>query len=163
MALCYMFGDCCCRILHDFHDLHGFYRNVSVQERLLRGMLPRKLHSYSTFSKSIAISTVDAFQGREADAVVFSCVRAQRSSNWHEPRGGASGIGFLADIRRMNVGLTRARRSLWVVGHAATLHKSAPWRALLQHAKREGVFYQALRPYSELLSSKSLLAAELPK
>ena len=51
-------------------------------------------------------------QGKEADIVIFSCVRA------HDRR---SGVGFLADVRRMNVALTRARRSLWIIGHSATL------------------------------------------
>jgi len=44
--------------------------------------------------------------------VIFSCVRA------HSRR---SGVGFLSDVRRMNVGLTRARRALWILGHSSTL------------------------------------------
>ena len=51
-------------------------------------------------------------QGKEADVVIFSCVRA------HSRR---SGVGFLSDVRRMNVGLTRAQRSLWILGHGSTL------------------------------------------
>jgi len=51
-------------------------------------------------------------QGKEADVVIFSCVRA------HSRR---SGVGFLSDVRRMNVGLTRARRALWILGHSSTL------------------------------------------
>ena len=51
-------------------------------------------------------------QGKEADVVIFSCVRA------HDR---AAGVGFLSDVRRMNVGLTRARRSLWILGHSSTL------------------------------------------
>ncbi len=42
-------------------------------------------------------------QGKEADIVIFSCVRA------HDSRGGRASVGFLADVRRMNVALTRAR------------------------------------------------------
>ena len=51
-------------------------------------------------------------QGKEADVVIFSCVRAHS-------RG--AGVGFLADVRRMNVGLTRARHALWILGHSSTL------------------------------------------
>lgn len=54
-------------------------------------------------SKSVYINTVDAFQGQERDVIIMSCVRAS-----------SHGVGFVADIRRMNVALTRARRCLWV-------------------------------------------------
>jgi hypothetical protein len=56
---------------------------------------------------SITINTVDAYQGQERDIVILSCVRAS-------PKGG---VGFVADVRRMNVALTRARRALWVRLH----------------------------------------------
>jgi hypothetical protein len=46
---------------------------------------------------------------------------------------------LLPSRRRMNVALTRARTSLWVVCHAATLRGSTPWEALLQHAQAHGL------------------------
>lgn len=55
---------------------------------------------------------VQHLQGKEADVVIFSCVRAH---------GRSAGVGFLSDVRRMNVGLTRARRALWILGHSSTL------------------------------------------
>ena len=53
--------------------------------------------------KDLYINTVDAFQGQERDVIIMSCVRAS-----------SHGVGFVADIRRMNVALTRARRAFWV-------------------------------------------------
>eukprot|EP00286_Rhodomonas_abbreviata_P002181 CAMPEP_0181344178 /NCGR_PEP_ID=MMETSP1101-20121128/32035_1 /TAXON_ID=46948 /ORGANISM="Rhodomonas abbreviata, Strain Caron Lab Isolate" /LENGTH=77 /DNA_ID=CAMNT_0023455965 /DNA_START=35 /DNA_END=265 /DNA_ORIENTATION=+ len=55
---------------------------------------------------SVEVSTVDSFQGREMDVGLLSTVRG----------GSGQGIGFVADIRRMNVALTRARCTMIVVG-----------------------------------------------
>ena len=63
---------------------------------------------------SVTVATVDSFQGREADIVVFCIVRCNVNRS----------IGFLADERRMNVALTRAKRGLIVVGHRETLVES---------------------------------------
>jgi superfamily I DNA and/or RNA helicase len=61
--------------------------------------------------KKIEIKTVDGFEGREKEYIIFSTVR----NNWY------GGIGFLADKRRMNVALTRAKRALFVLGSLTTL------------------------------------------
>ena len=72
---------------------------------------------------SVTVSTVDSFQGREADVIVLCTVRCNAHCS----------IGFLADERRMNVALTRAKRGLIVVGHKDTLVGSpeggALWKA----------------------------------
>lgn len=57
------------------------------------------------FGRQVKIETVDSFQGKQLDVVILSCVRAGKQG---------SGIGFLADTRRLNVAITRARRALWV-------------------------------------------------
>ncbi len=55
----------------------------------------------------------------------------------------------------MNVALTRAKRSLWVIGHSSTLDGCAPWRNLLRHCRAQGRLYQAGRPYARLLEARS--------
>ncbi|KAF2770419.1 hypothetical protein EJ03DRAFT_67426 [Teratosphaeria nubilosa] len=72
----------------------------------------------------IEFNTTDAFQGRESEIIIFSCVRASP----------AGGIGFLQDIRRMNVGLTRAKSSLWVLGNSESLVRGQFWRKLVEDA-----------------------------
>lgn len=104
----------------------------SVQVTFIKQRLRSDLRKPAAASL-VEVATIDAFQGREADVVLLSCVRAP----WHGGSGsssGASGVGFLQDVRRMNVGLTRARRSLWVVGHVESLVSSRPWRSLIEHA-----------------------------
>ncbi|GKU08732.1 unnamed protein product, partial [Fusarium langsethiae] len=78
---------------------------------------------------TIEVSSIDGFQGREADVIVFVTVRC----NEHHS------IGFLKDMRRMNVALTRAKSAIIVVGNRATLtegvedeESSAMWRRLLR-------------------------------
>ena len=87
------------------------------------------------------VSTVDGFQGKEVDVVLFSCVRAPSSANggYHHRHGnGGGGIGFLADQRRMNVAITRAKVSLIVLGNARRLSSDGNWRALVEHAASRG-------------------------
>ncbi|CAZ80539.1 unnamed protein product [Tuber melanosporum] len=79
---------------------------------------------------TIDFNTTDAFQGRERDIIIFSCVRASQEG----------GIGFLSDVRRMNVGLTRAKFSLFVLGHSTSLMRNRLWASLVQDAKDRGVF-----------------------
>lgn len=78
----------------------------------------------------IEFNTTDAFQGRESEVIIFSCVRASASG----------GIGFLADIRRMNVGITRAKSSLWVLGNARSLQRGEFWGRLIDDAKNRKLY-----------------------
>uniref|UniRef100_A0A0E0E8H0 Uncharacterized protein n=1 Tax=Oryza meridionalis TaxID=40149 RepID=A0A0E0E8H0_9ORYZ len=96
------------------------------------------------------INTVDGFQGREVDILVLSTVRASNSSDSRHRTGEARSIGFVADVRRMNVALTRARFSLWIVGNAKTLQTNSHWASLLQNAKERNLFISVNRPYRSL-------------
>jgi len=78
---------------------------------------------------NVAIETIDSYQGRQVDVVILSCVRA----------GSGGGLGFVNDIRRMNVSITRARRSLWILGALGTLKRNKEWEALIVDAEARGV------------------------
>ncbi len=99
-----------------------------------------------------AASGLVRMQGREKDIVIFSAVRSRRGG------GPRARIGFVADERRLNVGLTRARTSLLVVGNFAALRSDVNWRALVQHARDSGcVCAQAAMP-APLFASQLLRA-----
>ncbi len=93
----------------------------AAQVRLLRGLLS---------AEGLEIDTVDGFQGREKEAVVISLVRSN----------GEGQIGFLADVRRMNVALTRARRKLIVVGDSATIGPHPFYQQMLEYFESIGAY-----------------------
>lgn len=99
-------------------------------------------------------NTVDGFQGREVDILLLSTVRASGSCD-ETPRVGPSSIGFVADVRRMNVALTRAKLSLWVFGNARTLRTNRTWAALLEDAKQRNLILSARKPYSSIYKFSS--------
>ena len=107
----------------DFKEKVGVITPYKSQLRELRACFARK-YGDAIFS-TIEFNTTDAFQGRESEIIIFSCVRASSTR----------GIGFLADIRRMNVGLTRAKSSLWVLGNSQSLLGGEFWARLIHDAK----------------------------
>ncbi|KAM3291143.1 putative helicase MAGATAMA 3 [Capsicum chacoense] len=101
--------------------------------------------------KVVDINTVDGFQGREKDVAIFSCVRSSKDK----------GIGFVADYRRMNVGITRARSSVLVVGSASTLRRDARWQNLVECAEQSNALYKVSKPYNEFFSQENLKLMEV--
>jgi hypothetical protein len=91
------------------------------------------------------LKPVVPLQGREVDVLILSTVRSQKRT------GSGASIGFVADVRRMNVALTRARNSLWVVGNSAALKRNPHWAELVSDAMNRGLVVEARRPYSALL------------
>lgn len=76
---------------------------------------------------TIAISTIDGFQGRESDMVIFSCVR-----------NSLSGMGFMTDARRLNVAITRAKSILWILCSSRAMNDST-FRELFDDARTRNV------------------------
>uniref|UniRef100_A0A7S2KQ23 AAA+ ATPase domain-containing protein n=1 Tax=Skeletonema marinoi TaxID=267567 RepID=A0A7S2KQ23_9STRA len=92
----------------------GIVTPYSAQVALIKTLMARDDEFRSlaqSFPHEIEVKSVDAYQGRERDLIIFSAVRSNRHGR----------VGFLADWRRMNVALTRAKNGLVVVGDADTL------------------------------------------
>ena len=83
--------------------------------------------------RGLEVDTVDGFQGREKEAVIVSLVRSNDAGE----------VGFLADVRRMNVALTRARAKLVVVGDGATVSRHPFYEAFLRHVEATGAWRSA--------------------
>jgi superfamily I DNA and/or RNA helicase len=98
-----------------------------AQVQRLRQLLAARLE------EGLEVDTVDGFQGREKEAVVVSLVRAN----------GAGEVGFLADVRRMNVAITRARKKLVVVGDGATVARHPFYDGFIRHAQEIGAWRSA--------------------
>lgn len=113
---------------YDFNGKIGVITPYKSQLRELRSKFVQKFSE--TIFNTIEFNTTDAFQGRECEIIIFSCVRAS----------GSRGIGFLSDIRRMNVGITRAKSSLWVLGNAQSLMQGEFWSKLIQDSKARDRF-----------------------
>ena len=82
--------------------------------------------------EAVEVATIDSFQGREADAVVLSLVRSNTRRS----------IGFLADARRLNVAVTRARRHVAIVCDPSTVRSDPLLDSLLTHCESRGVVRQ---------------------
>lgn len=89
--------------------------------------------SLQEVASSLSVNTIDSFQGQERDAVFISMTRSNADST----------IGFLSDIRRMNVAMTRARKKLVVVGDSATLSQFPFYADFIQYAQEHEGYQSA--------------------
>ncbi len=109
------------RILQERIDV-GIISPYRAQVQLLRQLL-RKNESLKPFRRFITVNTVDGFQGQERDIIVISLVRSNDEGQ----------IGFLRDLRRMNVAITRARMKVIILGDRHTLTRHPFYRKLWQY------------------------------
>lgn len=133
-----------------FKHLTQFTRELSA--RLAPGDLPRiavispyrqqvellkeqLLHSpiQKIYGDKLSVNTIDSFQGQERDVVYISMTRSNPDNK----------IGFLSEVRRMNVAMTRARKKLVIIGDSGTLSQSPFYAGLIQYAEEQGSYQSA--------------------
>lgn len=120
--------------------------NTWIEEQITMGIITPysaqvdQLHKLAEASdvieplhRLVTINTVDAFQGQERDVIVISFVRSNEKGE----------VGFLADIRRTNVAITRARKKLIMIGDSATLSSHPFYLGLLDFVQKEGFYKSA--------------------
>lgn len=116
----------------DWNYTLGIITPYSAQvERLVK--LAEASEILSHVQRFLTINTVDAFQGQERDIIAISFVRSNDKGE----------IGFLADIRRTNVAITRARKKLIITGDSATLGTHEFYTALLEYVQQKGFYKSA--------------------
>lgn len=114
------------RVLEENIDF-GLISPYKAQVQYIRGLIKRNAF-FKPFRKLITVHTVDGFQGQERDVILISLVRANENGQ----------IGFLGDLRRMNVAITRARMKLIILGDSSTLTKHAFYRELYKYITKKG-------------------------
>ena len=82
---------------------------------------------------SLQIKTIDGFQGEERDVIYISLVRSNQDQE----------IGFLSDIRRMNVAITRAKKKLVIIGDSATIGSNPFFKSYLEYCEKNGAYRSA--------------------
>ncbi len=112
------------RFLEERIDV-GLISPYKAQVQYLRQLIKRDAF-FKPFRSLITVNTVDGFQGQERDVIIISLVRANEEGQ----------IGFLNDLRRMNVAITRARMKLIILGDASTLTHHAFYRKLYAYIEQ---------------------------
>ena len=122
----------------------GIVTPYKAQRDLIRAKFWEKtqlhqLQCQGCLTSDVMVDTVDSFQGQEKDVIIFSSVRSR-------PAGGGGGHSFVADFRRVNVALTRAREALWLVTSRAALAPASPaWARLFEDVERRGLLIRVPR------------------
>lgn len=102
----------------------GIITPYSAQVKLIKELLLEK-------GLKVEVNSVDGFQGREKEVIIVSFVRSNDEGE----------IGFLKDLRRLNVAITRPKRKLIAIGNSKTLSTYPTYGRFIDYVKKEGVFY----------------------
>ena len=115
------------RVLEESIDV-GIISPYRAQVQYLKRLL-KKYEFFKPYRRLISVNTVDGFQGQERDVILISLVRSNDEGQ----------IGFLKDLRRMNVAMTRARMKLIILGDKNTMTKHPFYQKLWEYV--EGLLY----------------------
>lgn len=108
----------------------GVVSPYNAQVRAIQEKLGKTYSRYDGFS--VKVKSVDGFQGAEVDIIIIPTVRSN----------GAGSVGFVTNLQRTNVALTRAKHCLWIVGNGTTLSSSSSvWQKIIKDAQDRGCFF----------------------
>ena len=111
------------RVLEESIDV-GIISPYRAQVQYLKRLL-KKYEFFKPYRRLISVNTVDGFQGQERDVILISLVRSNDEGQ----------IGFLKDLRRMNVAMTRARMKLIILGDKSTMTKHPFYQKLWEYVE----------------------------
>lgn len=111
------------RVLEERIDV-GIISPYRAQVQYLKKLI-KKYEFFKPYRRLISVNTVDGFQGQERDVILISLVRSNDEGQ----------IGFLKDLRRMNVAMTRARMKLIILGNKDTMTKHPFYKKLWEYVK----------------------------
>jgi len=114
------------RILEERIDV-GVISPYRAQVQHLRHLISKRAF-FKPYRHLVSVNTVDGFQGQERDIIIISLVRANDEGQ----------IGFLRDLRRMNVAITRARMKLFILGDAQTMTRHPFYKKLYEYVGKVG-------------------------
>lgn len=117
----------------------GIITPYKAQARLIRRLLKMN-YFLKRYRRRIAVNTVDGFQGQERDVIVISMVRDNDDGT----------IGFLRDLRRMNVAMTRAKMKLIIIGNIDTLSRHRFYRELIEYIRDNGEIIEVAIPQQDM-------------
>ena len=108
---------------------------ISPYKQQVEVLKEQLLHApvLAAYMEKITVNTIDSFQGQERDVVYISMTRSNTENQ----------IGFLSDVRRMNVAMTRARKKLVVVGDSATLSQLPFYADFIAYADKREAYQSA--------------------
>jgi superfamily I DNA and/or RNA helicase len=127
------------KLCSDYSSFHGL-PSISIgiispykeQREWLRDNIGHLSLDKSKVSE-LSVKTIDGFQGEERDVIYISLVRSNEKQE----------IGFLSDLRRMNVAITRARKKLVVIGDSSTIGSSPFYSSFLEYCEKKGLYRTA--------------------